>query len=159
MIRIGNAPAGRSIKLKLASVGLNFRRWLGPPGRNWPPGFTEPLPAESVHQTYPRSSTVSPHISPALGTVYSLKVLFAGSNLPSLVELDSVNQTTPFLSTSIARGPDWRVGTAYSSMYLGRLEADCKLTKWTDSCDAPSAMMMHAMARNDPVGVHFGSID
>jgi hypothetical protein len=39
--------------------------------------------------------------------------------LPILLELDSVNQTLPFLSAATANGPELGVGTANSEMYEG----------------------------------------
>jgi hypothetical protein len=44
-----------------------------------------------------------------------------GSNLPSLLIFDSVNQTIPYLSTVIARGAARNVGMGNSSMYCGML--------------------------------------
>src|SRR3989304_2639869 len=59
-------------------------------------------------------------MSPTPGTGYSLKEFVEGSNLPILLTLDSVNHTMPCLSTVIASGAAFDVGTAYSSIYLGR---------------------------------------
>src|SRR3989304_8255065 len=63
---------------------------------------------------------VIPHMSPTPGMEYSLKELVEGSNLPTLLTFDSVNHTAPCLSTVIARGAAFSVGTVNSSMYLGR---------------------------------------
>jgi hypothetical protein len=58
-------------------------------------------------------------MSPTPGTVYSVNELVTGSNFASLLALDSVNHTEPFLSTVMAKGADAAVGTEYSLMYSG----------------------------------------